>query len=148
MQTYHLATLVGCVKGILLCDLFSRQKLGKASSTSAAVFSRIFLQLLSQTLPAINNCKVIKARRGGEKERGQGPFFSRVESRVTRLGDFSPIGWLFEKYVQKQAIFLIFSLFMYYFWQKRIGQHFRRFFHKLIWSPGLEVLYLNLLVWQ
>jgi hypothetical protein len=69
-----------------------------------------------------------------------------LAASVTRLGEFSPIGWLFNlfsvlKIAEVVNIFgLRFQRFNLYinFGKKRVGRHFGRFFHKLIWPPCLQ----------
>jgi hypothetical protein len=72
-----------------------------------------------------------------------------VAGRVTRLGKFSPNGWLlslgnyFENCRKSSHFWAIFeTVRLFNFDKKCLGLHFGRFYHKLIWSPWWRVLRL------
>jgi hypothetical protein len=63
-------------------------------------------------------------------------------SWVTRLGESSPMGWLFPEgsvFENSRNFMAIFSHgrnnIPTYFDRNRVGLHFGQYFHKLIWSP-------------
>jgi hypothetical protein len=64
---------------------------------------------------------------------------------VTRLGEFSPIGQLFSTgFENKRWSTACWSTYLFLskelcidFDKKRLGLHFERFFHKVVWSHGL-----------
>jgi hypothetical protein len=76
----------------------------------------------------------------------------KSDTRVTRLGEFSPIGWLitlgsFFLITEVAKIFgLLFSTVKvrYQFWPKSVGLPSWRFFHKLIWPPWYTTALDNL----
>jgi hypothetical protein len=78
------------------------------------------------------------------KKEKKNPTAVDDRTRVTVLGEFSPVGDcftldIFWKLPKKPTFLATFSTVVHNLTKKVVGLHFGRFFNKLIWSPRIEL---------